>query len=108
MEYVFFFFFFSSRRRHTRFDCDWSSDVCSSDLDGPGIVSHGSAYRDGQEAGRIAQQPDGNDDVGGENSESSSLRKERLKAARPKLALTVRGVGNDRTVHRLASTLWTA
>src|SRR2546430_6391045 len=25
--------FFSSRRRHTRFDCDWSSDVCSSDLD---------------------------------------------------------------------------
>src|SRR5205085_4856090 len=26
-------FFFSSRRRHTRFDCDWSSDVCSSDLD---------------------------------------------------------------------------
>src|SRR2546430_461924 len=28
------FFFFSSRRRHTRFDCDWSSDVCSSDLRG--------------------------------------------------------------------------
>src|SRR2546430_5161816 len=28
----FHFFFFSSRRRHTRFDCDWSSDVCSSDL----------------------------------------------------------------------------
>src|SRR2546430_11142181 len=25
-------FVFSSRRRHTRFDCDWSSDVCSSDL----------------------------------------------------------------------------
>src|SRR5260370_11023298 len=24
-------FFFSSRRRHTRFKCDWSSDVCSSD-----------------------------------------------------------------------------
>src|SRR2546430_3241575 len=28
-------FFFSSRRRHTRFDCDWSSDVCSSDLGRP-------------------------------------------------------------------------
>src|SRR5260370_41033535 len=28
----FYFFFFSSRRRHTRFKCDWSSDVCSSDL----------------------------------------------------------------------------
>src|SRR6266568_7426802 len=27
-----FFFFFSSRRRHTRWNCDWSSDVCSSDL----------------------------------------------------------------------------
>src|SRR5690606_19977912 len=27
------FFFFSSRRRHTRFSRDWSSDVCSSDLD---------------------------------------------------------------------------
>src|SRR2546430_9268889 len=30
--YTNYFFFFSSRRRHTRFDCDWSSDVCSSDL----------------------------------------------------------------------------
>src|SRR5205085_5835524 len=29
------YFFFSSRRRHTRFDCDWSSDVCSSDLEYP-------------------------------------------------------------------------
>src|SRR5438034_4870525 len=27
-----FSFFFSSRRRHTRSLCDWSSDVCSSDL----------------------------------------------------------------------------
>src|SRR5688572_33016029 len=35
----FFFFFFSSRRRHTRFDCDWSSDVCSSDL-------HAAAFAD--------------------------------------------------------------
>src|SRR5438270_5079598 len=33
--FFFFFFFFSSRRRHTRFDCDWSSDVCSSDLAEP-------------------------------------------------------------------------
>src|SRR5260370_14313450 len=30
--YICPFFFFSSRRRHTRFKCDWSSDVCSSDL----------------------------------------------------------------------------
>src|SRR5438309_10105760 len=32
MYIVFFLFFFSSRRRHTRWNCDWSSDVCSSDL----------------------------------------------------------------------------
>src|SRR5689334_18359497 len=30
--FVLFVFFFSSRRRHTRWNCDWSSDVCSSDL----------------------------------------------------------------------------
>src|SRR5206468_6089748 len=30
---VFVLFFFSSRRRHTRSDRDWSSDVCSSDLE---------------------------------------------------------------------------
>src|SRR5256885_5888021 len=29
---VVYFFFFSSRRRHTRLQGDWSSDVCSSDL----------------------------------------------------------------------------
>src|SRR2546426_8707752 len=29
-------FFFSSRRRHTRLQGDWSSDVCSSDLDASG------------------------------------------------------------------------
>src|SRR5438132_14355970 len=33
------FFFFSSRRRHTRSLCDWTSDVCSSDLRGAG-ASH--------------------------------------------------------------------
>src|SRR6267142_4879919 len=32
---IFIFFFFSSRRRHTRLTCDWSSDVCSSDLSAP-------------------------------------------------------------------------
>src|SRR5689334_23743792 len=32
VEFLVFFFFFSSRRRHTRWNCDWSSDVCSSDL----------------------------------------------------------------------------
>src|SRR5689334_24181159 len=34
-----FDFFFSSRRRHTMWNCDWSSDVCSSDLRSSPIVS---------------------------------------------------------------------
>src|SRR5437867_11846026 len=34
---IWFFFFFSSRRRHTRSYGDWSSDVCSSDLDAGGL-----------------------------------------------------------------------
>src|SRR2546430_10161958 len=33
------FLFLSCRRRHTRFDCDWSSDVCSSDLQGMRVLS---------------------------------------------------------------------
>src|SRR5438270_13043601 len=43
------FFFFSSRRRHTRFDCDWSSDVCSSDLSGgsTGRIDPGTVHSEG-------------------------------------------------------------
>src|SRR5437879_13831215 len=33
MSIIFIMFFFSSRRRHTRYIGDWSSDVCSSDLE---------------------------------------------------------------------------
>src|SRR2546430_2907125 len=32
--------FFSTRMRHARFDCDWSSDVCSSDLLGAQLRGH--------------------------------------------------------------------
>src|SRR3712207_9497737 len=32
-------FFFSSRRRHTRYWRDWSSDVCSSDLEETGALT---------------------------------------------------------------------
>src|SRR5438034_9172578 len=42
------FFFFSSRRRHTRSLCDWSSDVCSSDLlgDDPAVeVTYGTSRK---------------------------------------------------------------
>src|SRR6266498_4312357 len=43
-------FFFSSRRRHTRCGRDWSSDVCSSDLDrrgGPGLFPAEAVDEDG-------------------------------------------------------------
>src|SRR6266853_6907734 len=45
-----FFFFFSSRRRHTRFDCDWSSDVCSSDLPDRGRIEQNVGTLQGREA----------------------------------------------------------
>src|SRR5215471_9964727 len=42
MRFILFFFFFSSRRRHTRSLRDWSSDVCSSDLQRNGVAAaHG-------------------------------------------------------------------
>src|SRR5438034_7244224 len=37
-------FFFSSRRRHTRSLCDWSSDVCSSDLFDELFLTQPAAY----------------------------------------------------------------
>src|SRR3712207_26084 len=39
-----YFFFFSSRRRHTRYWRDWSSDVCSSDLELQGVIAHEMAH----------------------------------------------------------------
>src|SRR5690242_21757423 len=38
-------FFFSSRRRHTRLTCDWSSDVCSSDLEEFRVDERGAGQR---------------------------------------------------------------
>src|SRR5947209_17154495 len=53
----FFFFFFSSRRRHTSYCRDWSSDVCSSDLDR--IVRHGrETARHGLRHSRLAARDD--------------------------------------------------
>src|SRR5690242_20785263 len=48
-------FFFSSRRRHTRLTCDWSSDVCSSDLRaGMGTKSIDADIATGGSAGGMA------------------------------------------------------
>src|SRR5438874_9558769 len=48
------FFFFSSRRRHTRSLRDWSSDVCSSDLERGEVVSK-IAYADWTRAGEYSR-----------------------------------------------------
>src|SRR5688572_32028587 len=62
--FVFFdIFFFSSRRRHTRFDCDWSSDVCSSDL----------ASRQSRESGQLRRCPGEGQCRGGEDRKSTRL-----------------------------------
>src|SRR2546427_603563 len=52
---LYFFFFFSSRRRHTRFDCDWSSDVCSSDLAHPARARAGPPRPLREAAGPLAR-----------------------------------------------------
>src|SRR5689334_24820744 len=49
--FVFLFFFFSSRRRHTRWNCDWSSDVCSSDLRAARALGPGSGGTDAASGG---------------------------------------------------------
>src|SRR5476649_3044989 len=47
-------FFFSSRRRHTRSLCDWSSDVCSSDLRSLGSRRRTSAHSGSRQEKRYA------------------------------------------------------
>src|SRR6266853_5737698 len=56
MTWYVFFFFFSSRRRHTRFDCDWSSDVCSSDLGTPALAQVESTQQPTTAAPNISQE----------------------------------------------------
>src|SRR6266705_1612776 len=46
------FVFSSSRRRHTRSYGDWSSDVCSSDLEDGALVGMGSIVMNGARIGR--------------------------------------------------------
>src|SRR3712207_4388336 len=51
------FFFFSSRRRHTRYWRDWSSDVCSSDLDDIFANLFGEAFRTAERGARTRAAP---------------------------------------------------
>src|SRR5205085_8869217 len=70
-------FFFSSRRRHTIFDCDWSSDVCSSDL--------------GSEEHRIGF----GDLPGGQDEHSARFSEQRAGGAGPEVRSEERRVGKE-------------
>src|SRR5256885_5420759 len=64
---IVYMFFFSSRRRHTRLQGDWSSDVCSSDLEGrlPPREYSDEEMRDADEIiAQLARLPEGNGRVG--------------------------------------------
>src|SRR5438309_5077250 len=60
MSKLFGFFLFSSRRRHTRWNCDWSSDVYSSDLTQrlQLTIKPTAETRDGETAGELDFIPD--------------------------------------------------
>src|SRR5438093_6693202 len=75
------FFFFSSRRRHTRLVSDWSSDVCSSDLDGGAREQPGGQHaqwdddRRGGERGRHVRRFEPQQDGHGLRSEERRVGK---------------------------------
>src|SRR5689334_24229841 len=73
--YVIKSFFFSSRRRHTRWNCDWSSDVCSSDL-------LGAAGREGPELVAAAGQDEEADPRPGPDRGRARGRRRRRRAVR--------------------------
>src|SRR6476661_9804457 len=76
-------FFFSSRRRHTRFKCDWSSDVCYSDLGG----------HHEQEQPPLGAEPPGVHHQGVRDLVEGLHRPVELAGAHPDPAAVERGVG---------------
>src|SRR5690348_18058403 len=83
---IFFFFFFSSRRRHTRWTGDWSSDVCSSDLEaGHGPARLGVADPE-QEVGQDLRPPWGVDHLGVKLEDRKSTR---LNSSHPSISYAV-------------------
>src|SRR5256886_2719772 len=78
-------FVFASRGRHTRFDCDWSSDVCSSDLHRPVDLgpARGREHRDRRRPGRPAP-------PGRRTARAAGPRHRRTRAARRTAAARAR------------------
>src|SRR5699024_4753538 len=70
-------FFFSSRRRHTRSKRDWSSDVCSSDLQTPGDQP-GETDPDADDNQGNKNEPDESDNLEN-NEENDTENDENLK-----------------------------
>src|SRR5690348_17699145 len=70
-------FFFSSRRRHTRWTGDWSSDVCSSDLEGR---QSGGQNRESARHGHLAGPPAYFSIISCRNAASSSVWTPRVRA----------------------------
>src|SRR2546430_5719700 len=87
-------FFFSSRRRHTRFDCDWSSDVCSSDLKNSKLMQRqlalGAAFKEFENSvagmliaqGRALDEARQEANAAGLTTESLSLRSEERRVGK--------------------------
>src|SRR5207253_5488825 len=63
---------FSSRRRHTRWPRDWSSDVCSSDLDRLRVAQH--RVREGREVKIVAKQHFGRHRLGDLNERTGRTK----------------------------------
>src|SRR5260370_3073292 len=88
-----FCFFFSSRRRHTRFKCDWSSDVCSSDLVSLSTVNRAHMAYDHGGIKALKPKP-----IGGRMRENMTLAEEKALLARFAKAA---GAGELLNIHAL-------
>src|SRR6266480_3566824 len=93
-----FFFFFSSRRRHTRLTCDWSSDVCSSDLSRRGASAQRAAASHGRGRRRRPRSRDSAALARRDRRPGPSVRThDRAAAPVPRAARAVGEAGVDRT-----------
>src|SRR3989454_1578996 len=105
-----FFFFFSSRRRHTRLQGDWSSDVCSSDLDfhRPVILDRAEYDRTMEIVEKTEFVLTSGERLGADLSESSKALEEAILATKERqyhrameLALKSRGLADGALRNRL-------
>src|SRR5438309_12005177 len=91
-------FFFSSRRRHTRWNCDWSSDVCSSDL------TRNGSLRLGTETAGFAHTPTpsrGSND-GAQSLHQGSSRSEERRVGKERRARRCPRQKNQRAAEKVA------